>query len=361
MTTTAQRAAPAAPNPEKLQAFAGKAIGEIAAAVSAVLVVIGDRLGLYRALADSGPLTSRQLAERTGTAERYTREWLANQAAGGFVEYDAAAGTFFLPPEQAYMLADPTSPLNVQGAFAIVEAVFADGPKIADAFRTGRGFAWHEHDGRLFEAVERFFRPSYNAHLVSTWIPALNDVDAKLRSGGRVADVGCGHGASTILIAQAYPRSTIVGFDYHEPSIAWARKSAASAGCERLSFEVGRAQQYPGTGYDLVTFFDCLHDMGDPVSAARHVLGSLAPDGTWMLVEPFANDRLEDNLNPVGRAYYGFSTLICTPASKAQEVGLALGAQAGEAQIHNVVTEAGFTRFRRVAETPFNIVYEVRP
>ena len=361
MAATAPSAATAAPDPEKLQAFAGKAIGEIAAAVSAALVVIGDRLGLYRALANAGPLTPQQLAEKTETDQRYVREWLANQAAGGFVEYDAAAGTFSLPPEQAYMLADAESPLNVQGAFAMIESVFSDGPQIADAFRTGRGLAWHEHDGRLFEAVERFFRPSYNAYLVNTWIPSLTGVETKLHAGGRIADVGCGHGASTVLMARAYPQATIVGFDYHEASIVRARKNAASAGCERVSFEVGRAQDYPGAGYDLVTFFDCLHDMGDPVSAARHVRTSLAADGTWMLVEPFANDRLEDNLNPVGRAYYGFSTLICTPASKAQEVGLALGAQAGEARIRAVVTEAGFSRFRRVAETPFNIVYEVRP
>lgn len=346
---------------EKLHAFAGKVIGEIGAAVSAALVVIGDRLGLYRALAAHGPLTSIQLAEKTNTDERYVREWLANQAAGGFVIYDAAAVTFALPPEHAYMLADADSPLNVQGAFAMIESVFADGPRITDAFRTGKGFAWHEHDERLFEGVERFFRPSYNAHLIGTWIPALAGVEDKLRAGGRVADVGCGHGASTLLMAQAYPQSTIVGFDYHEPSIASARRKAASAGCNRLSFERARAQNFPGTGYDLVTFFDCLHDMGDPITAARHVRDSLAPNGTWMLVEPFANDRLEENLTPVGRAYYGFSTLICTPASKAQEVGLALGAQAGESRIRRIVTDAGFSRFRRVAETPFNIVYEVRP
>jgi 2-polyprenyl-3-methyl-5-hydroxy-6-metoxy-1,4-benzoquinol methylase len=348
-------------DPDKLNAFAGKAIGEIGAAASAALVVIGDRLGLYRALAERGALTSRQLADATETDERYVREWLANQTAGGYLEYDPADATFALPPEQAFMLADPSSPLYVQGAFAIIEAVFAVEPQITEAFRTGRGFGWHEHDPRLFTGVERFFRPSYNANLASAWIPALDGVDAKLRRGGRVADVGCGLGSSSIIMAQAYPASTIVGFDYHGPSIDAARAAATAAGCEHASFEVARAQDYPGTHYDLVTFFDCLHDMGDPVGAARHVLASLDADGTWMLVEPAAADRLEDNINPVARAYYAFSTTICTPASKSQEVGLALGAQAGEARIRAVIGEAGFTRFRRVAETPFNVVYEIRP
>ena len=359
--STPAAASTAAIDPDKLNAFAGKAIGEISAAVSAALVVIGDRLGLYRALADSGPITSAGLARKTNTDERYVREWLGNQAAGGYVEYDAASATYLMPPEQAFMLADQTSPLYVQGAFAMIEAVFAVEPQITEAFRTGRGFGWHEHDARLFEGVERFFRPSYNAHLLSAWIPALEDVESKLQRGARIADVGCGHGSSTLIMAQAYPASSVVGFDYHAPSIDWARKTAAAAQCKSASFEVARAQDYPGAAYDFVTFFDCLHDMGDPVGAARHVLKSLAPDGTWLLVEPFANDRLEENLNPVSRAYYAFSTMICTPASKAQEVGLGLGAQAGEARIRQVVTEAGFTRFRRAAETPFNIVYEVRP
>ncbi len=346
---------------DKMQAFAGKAVGDIAAAASAALVVIGDRLGLYRAMAGAGPITPQQLAERTSTDERYVREWLANQTAGGYVEYDGAAGTYLLPPEQAHMLADATSPFYVQGAFAIVEAVFAVEPQITEAFRTGRGFGWHEHDARLFPAVERFFRPSYNAHLVESWIPALDGVEAKLRAGARVADVGCGLGSSTLIMAQGYPQSRVTGFDYHAESIDRARAAAREAGCTTATFEIARAQEYPGASYDLVTSFDCLHDMGDPVGAARHVLQSLAPDGTWMLVEPFANDRLEDNINPVSRAYYAFSTTICTPASKAQEVGLALGAQAGEARMRRVVGEAGFTRFRRAAETPFNIVYEVRP
>jgi 2-polyprenyl-3-methyl-5-hydroxy-6-metoxy-1,4-benzoquinol methylase len=361
MAVNAPSAAPAPMDPEKLQAFAGKAVGEISAAVSAALVVIGDRLGLYRALADSGPVTSHELAQLTGTNERYVREWLSNQAAGGYLEYDAGSATFFLPPEHAHMLANPTSPIYVQGAFQMIQAVFAVEPQITEAFRTGRGFGWHEHDTRLFEGVARFFRPGYNANLVSAWIPALTGVDEKLQRGARVADIGCGHGSSSIILAQAYPQSTVVGFDYHDSSIESAREAARSAGCGNASFEVARAQDYPGTGYDLVTFFDCLHDMGDPVGAARHVLKSLAPDGTWLLVEPYANDCLEDNLNPIGRVYYAFSTTICTPASKAQEVGLGLGAQAGEARIRDVVTKAGFTRFRRAAETPFNLIYEIRP
>jgi ubiquinone/menaquinone biosynthesis C-methylase UbiE len=346
---------------EKLHAFAGKTVAEISAAVSAALVVIGDRLGLYRALAENGPVTSHELAAATGTDERYLREWLANQTAGGYIEYDPTFATYLLPVEHAYMLANPTSPMYVQGAFQMIQAVFAVEPQITDAFRTGSGFGWHEHDTRLFEGVARFFRPGYNANLVTAWIPALTDVEEKLRRGAHIADVGCGHGSSSIIMAQAFPRSSVVGFDYHRQSIESARREASAAGCQNVSFDVARAQDYPGTSYDLVTFFDCLHDMGDPVGAARHVRKSLAPDGTWLLVEPYANDRLEDNLNPIGRVYYAFSTTICTPASKAQEVGLGLGAQAGETRIRQVVTQAGFTRFRRAAQTPFNLVYEVRP
>lgn len=361
MAAPALPAAPATLNTEKLEAFAGKTVGEIGAAVSAALVVIGDRLGLYRALAEGGPMTSHELAAKTDTDERYVREWLANQTAGGYIEYDATFATYLLPPEHAMVLANPTSPMYVQGAFQMIQAVFAVEPQITDAFRTGRGFGWHEHDPHLFEGVARFFRPGYNANLVSAWIPALTRVEEKLQQGAHVADVGCGHGSSSIIMAQAYPRSRVVGFDYHEESIDSARREAFAVACENVSFERARAQDYPGTTYDLVTFFDCLHDMGDPVGAARHVRKSLAPDGTWLLVEPYANDRLEDNLNPIGRVYYAFSTTICTPASKSQEVGLGLGAQAGEARIRDVVTQAGFTRFRRAAQTPFNLVYEIRP
>jgi SAM-dependent methyltransferase len=346
----------------KLQEFLGRAVAEMGAAIGTALVVIGDKLGLYKAMAGAGPLTSAELAKKTGTAERYVREWLAAQAAAGYVTYDAATSRYTLPPEQAFALADETSPAFLPGAFQVIAAVIKDEPRIAEAFRTGKGVGWHEHDPGLFEGTERFFRPSYAAHLVSTWIPALEGVEAKLRAGARVADVGCGHGASTILLAEAYPASTFIGFDYHEPSVSWARKAASRAGVgDRVRFETSSSTSYPGTGYDLVAFFDCLHDMGDPVGAAKHVLGTLDRDGTWMIVEPFAHDRLEENLNPVGRMFYGASTLVCTPASLAQEVGLGLGAQAGEARLREVVTAGGFTRFRRATETPFNLVLEARP
>jgi 2-polyprenyl-3-methyl-5-hydroxy-6-metoxy-1,4-benzoquinol methylase len=297
------------------------------AVVSAMLVDIGDKLGLYRAMADGEPVTSAQLAERTGTAERYVREWLSNQAAGGYVEYDAQSSTFRLPPEQALALAEEGSPVFVPGAFQLFASLFRDEGKILEAFRTGKGVGWHEHDPELFTGTERFFRPGYNANLVGSWIPALEGVDAKLRRGARVADVGCGLGASTIIMAQAYPSSSFAGFDYHARSIELARERANEAGVAgQVTFEVASAKEFPGSDYDLVTFFDSLHDMGDPVGAAEHVCQSLAPDGTWLLVEPLANDRLEDNLSPVGRVYYGASTMICTPASLSQEVGLALGA-----------------------------------
>jgi SAM-dependent methyltransferase len=346
----------------KLQEFVGKAVGEMGAAIGAALVVIGDKLGLYKAMAGAGALTPAELAKRTGTAERYIREWLAAQAAAGYVTYDAARGAYTLPPEQAFCLADDASPTFLPGGFQLIAAVMRDENKIAEAFRTGKGVGWHEHDPGLFEGTERFFRPNYAANLVSSWIPALEGVEAKLQRGARVADVGCGHGASTILLAQAYPSSTFVGFDYHEPSISWARKAASRAGvAERVHFEVAASKSYPGGGYDLVAFFDCLHDMGDPVGAAKHVHGTLAADGTWMIVEPFAHDRVEQNLNPLGRMFYSASTLICTPASLAQDVGLALGAQAGEARLREVVTAGGFRRFRRATETPFNLVLEARP
>jgi SAM-dependent methyltransferase len=346
----------------KLQEFVGKALTEMGAGMNVALVVIGDKLGLYQAMAGAGPLTSADLATQTGTTERYVREWLNAQAAGGYVTYDPATKTYTLPPEQASCLADESSPTFLPGAFQVIAAVLKDEPKIADAFRSGAGVGWHEHDPGLFEGTERFFRPNYAAHLTTQWIPALDGVEEKLRRGARVADVGCGHGASTILMAQAYPRSKFVGFDYHEPSISWARKAASRAGvADRVHFEVAASKSYPGTDFDLVAFFDCLHDMGDPVGAARHVRGSLAKDGAWMIVEPFAHDHVEQNLNPVGRMFYGASTLICTPASLAQEVGLGLGAQAGEARMREVVTSGGFTHFRRATETPFNLVFEARP
>jgi len=360
MTTIASEPRPV--DEEKLNAFVGRVVEEVGATFNAALVVIGDKLGLYRALADAGPLTPAELAARTNTSERFVREWLNAQAAGGYVDYDRVQGTYELPPEQAVALADEGSPAFVCGAFQLATSTIKDEPKIREAFRSGHGVGWHEHHHDLFEGCERFFRPGYAANLITAWIPALEDVDEKLRAGGTVADVGCGHGASTILMAQAYPASRFVGYDYHPESIERASTRAKAEGLDaRVGFGVASAKEYPGSGYDLVTMFDCLHDMGDPVGAARHVRESLADDGTWMVVEPFAGDRVEDNLTPVGRVYYAASTLICTPSSLAQEVGLALGAQAGEARIREVAEQAGFTRFRRAAETPFNLVLEVRP
>ena len=347
---------------DKLMQFVFRAVDEVGATLNAALVVMGDRLGLYRGLAGAGGLTPAELAERTGTAERYVREWLNAQAAGGFVSYDADSGRYTLPPEQTVALTDSSSPAYLPGFFQIALGSVIDSPQIVEKARSGEGFGWHEHVHDVHEGCERFFRPGYNAHLVAEWLPALDGVVEKLERGALVADVGCGHGASTILMAQAYPSSTFVGSDYHEGSIETARTRAHEAGiADRVSFGVAPAAGYSGTGYDLVTMFDCLHDMGDPVGAARHVHSTLSEDGTWMIVEPNAGDRTEDNFNPVGRAYYGFSTLLCTPASLSQEVGLALGAQAGEARIREVVQDAGFTRFRRAAETPFNLVFEVRP
>lgn len=349
-------------NEAKLNEFMGKALGELGAAINAALVILGDRLGLYKAMAGAGPMTSAELAKRTGTSERYVREWLSAQAAGGYLAYDAATQRFTLPDEQALALAVEGSPAFIPGAFQIIASVIQDEPKIREAFKTGAGVGWHEHNCNLFEGTERFFRPGYAAHLISEWIPALEGVDTKLKAGATVADVGCGHGASTILMAQAYPKSKFFGFDYHGPSIEWARAVAEKAGVgDRVTFAAASSKAFPGKDYDLVAFFDCLHDMGDPVGASGHVRQSLKPDGTWMIVEPFANDRLEQNLNPVGRMFYSASTMICTPASLSQEVGLGLGAQAGEARLRDVVTKGGFTRFRRATETPFNLILEARP
>jgi SAM-dependent methyltransferase len=347
---------------DKLMQFVFRAVDEVGATLNTALVVMGDRLGLYRALAGAGPLSPAELAERTGTAERYVREWLNAQAAGGYVEYDPDSGRYILPPEQAVALTDPDSPAYLPGFFQIALGSVLDAPKIVEAARSGAGFGWGEHVHDVHEGCERFFRPGYNANLTSGWLPALDGVVAKLERGALVADVGCGYGASTILMAQAFPNSTFTGSDYHNGSIETAHQHAREAGVNgRVSFETAPAAAYSGTDYDLVTMFDCLHDMGDPVGAARHVRGTLKADGTWMIVEPHAGDRVEENFNPVGRAFYSFSTLLCTPASLSQDVGLALGAQAGEARIRDVVTAGGFTRFRRVAETPFNLVYEARP
>ena len=345
----------------KLQEFVFRAVDEVGATLNAALVVMGDKLGLYRALAGAGSLSPATLAARTGTSERYVAEWLNAQAAGGYVEYDPDTGRYTLPPEQTVALTDPESPAYLPGFFQIALGSVVDSDKIVEAARSGDGFGWHEHTHDVHEGCERFFRPGYNAHLITEWLPALDGVVAKLERGAIVADVGCGHGASTILMAQAFPNSTFVGADYHAGSIETARQRAQEAGvADRVRFEIEPAAAYSGNDYDLVTMFDCLHDMGDPVGAARHVRGTLKPDGTWMIVEPNAGDRVEDNLNPIGRAYYAFSTLLCTPASLSQEVGLALGAQAGEARIRDVVTAAGFARFDRAAETPFNLVFEAR-
>jgi SAM-dependent methyltransferase len=348
-------------NEDRLNAFLGQVLGELGATVNAGLIVIGDRLGLYRAMDGAGPVTPAELAERTGTTERYVREWLNAQAAGGYVTYDAEARRYELPPEQALVLAQDGSPAFMGGAFQLATATLRSETEIRTAFKSGAGFGWHEHDAGVHEGCERFFRPGYNMNLIPSWLPSLHGVEEKLRVGATVADIGCGLGTSTLLMAKEYPRSTFTGFDYHPESIAAARERAAAAGLgDRVQFQVAPAKAFPGTGYDLVAMFDCLHDMGDPVGAARHVCEALAPDGTWMVVEPYAGDAVEQNLNPVGRAYYAFSTLLCTPSSLSQEVGLALGAQAGESRIRDVATAAGFTQFRRAAETPFNLVYEIR-
>ena len=345
-------------NQERLEAFMGQFVQDLGAAATAPLVVLGDRLGLYKAMADGEPVTPADLAERTGCRERYVREWLCQQAASGYVEY--ADGAFRLPPEHAVALADDDSPHFVPGAFQLLAAMVKDEPHIRERFRSGEGFAWGDHDHDLFEGTERFFRPGYLANLVESWLPALDGVVEKLRAGARVADIGCGHGASTILMAQAFPASSFAGSDIHPGSIAAAREAAARAGVE-VEFEVASAADFGGGPFDLVCVFDALHDMGDPVGVAAHVRSQLADDGTWMVVEPFAGDAIEDNLNPVGRVFYAGSTLLCTPNSLSQEVGLALGAQAGERRLTEVLRDGGFAHGRRAAETPFNLVLEARP
>lgn len=348
-------------NEENLHQLLGKFVTDFGATLHAGMVVIGEQLGLYKALAANGAMTSGELAAQTNTNERYVREWLNSQAAGGYIEYDRETSRYFLNAEQAFTLADENSPAYMPGAFLLATSAIKAAPKIAERFVTGEGLGWHEHDHGLFRGTEMFFRPGYAANLVGSWIPALDGVEEKLKAGAKVADVGCGLGASTILMAQAFPNSTFTGYDYHPESIEMARQRAADAGvADRITFEVAKAKDYAGKDFDFVAFFDCLHDMGDPVGAAAHVRDSLAENGTWMIVEPFAGDSVEDNLNPVGRAFYSASTLLCTPASLSQEVGLALGAQAGEARIKDVVMKGGFTNFRRASETPFNLIYEAK-
>ena len=348
-------------NSEKLDQLVGRLIGDIGACVSGALVVLGDRLGLYKAMADGEPVTAAELARKTGFKERYLREWLSAQAAADYISYDEKTDSFSMTPEQATAFAQEDSPAFFAGGFEVIQALWLDEPKIAEAFRTGKGVGWHEHSNCLFRGTERFFRPGYNANIVSNWIPALDGMQKRLDAGASVADVGCGHGASTVLMAKAYPNSRFTGFDYHGPSIERARQSAEIEGvADRVTFEMASAKDFPARGYDLVAMFDCLHDMGDPVGAGRHVKETLAKDGVWMIVEPAAQDRLADNLNPIGRIYYGASTMICTPASLSQEVGLGLGAQAGEMRLRKVALDAGFTRFRKATETPVNMVFEAR-
>jgi 2-polyprenyl-3-methyl-5-hydroxy-6-metoxy-1,4-benzoquinol methylase len=347
-------------NESKLHELLGKIVNDMGAAAIGPLIIIGDKLGLYKALSANGAMTSEQLAKATNTSERYVREWLSAQAASGYIEFEAESEKFSLTPEQALVFSNEESPVIMTGAYYAISSMYHDEPDVEQAFQTGKGISWGDHHSCLFCGTEKFFRPSYKANLITHWIPALEGVEEKLRNGAKVADVGCGHGVSTMLMAEAFPDSEFFGYDFHEGSVDHAAATAKEAGLTNISFEVGAAKNFPGKGYDLVTFFDCLHDMGDPVGACAHVVTALKPDGTCMMVEPFANDTLQENLNPVGRAYYSFSTMICTPNSLSQEVGLALGAQAGEQRLREVATSGGFSRFRKAAETPFNLILEAR-
>ena len=347
---------------QKLDAFMGRMVGELGSAINVPLMMIGDRVGLFAGLHGAGWLTPAQLAAKVGADERYVREWLSAMAAGQIVDYNPNDRTFNLPEEHAFALAVEGSPANLQGAFSVVGSTYFDWERMARAFQTGEGVGWHEHHHSLFHGTDRFFRPGYQAHLIDEWIPALDGVKDRLAVGGKAADVGCGFGSSTILMAKAFPNCRFFGFDYHDASVEAARKAADGAGvADRVTFDVASAKSFPGEDYDFIAVFDCLHDMGDPVGAARHIRNGLAHDGTFMIVEPFAGDRLEDNLNPVGRLFYAASAMVCTPGSRAQEVGACLGAQAGEARLRQVAMEAGFTRFRRAAQTPFNLILEARP
>ncbi len=348
-------------NEKKLHEFLGKMVVEMGAAANGALIILGDKLGLYRGLSSNGPMTSEQLADETGTTERYVREWLSAQAASGFIEYHKENKNFSMTPEQTAVFADEESPVLMTGAFYAISSMYNDEPKIEHSFKSGEGVSWGDHDSCLFCGTEKFFRPSYKANLISNWIPSLQGVSEKLENGGKVADVGCGHGVSTIVMAQAFPKSQFIGYDFHEPSIEHASSLAKEKGLDNITFKVATAKNFPGNEFDLVAFFDCLHDMGDPVGACSHVVQSLKPDGTCLIVEPFAHDTLEENLNPVGRAMYAFSTMICTPSSISQEVGLGLGAQAGEKRLKDVAIAGGFSQFRRASETPFNLILEARP
>ncbi|MDA4126969.1 MAG: methyltransferase domain-containing protein [Thaumarchaeota archaeon] len=347
---------------EKLNQFVMKFVGDFGASMHGPNVLIGEQLGLYKAIAANGPMTPKELAEKTQTNERYITEWLAGQAASGYVNYNNATGKYMMSPEQVFTLADDNSPLYFPGAFYITSSLYRDQRKLAEVYRTGKGFGWNEHHNDLFVGTHKFFKPGYVANLVGAWLPSLEGVVEKLQSGARVADVGCGLGSSTIIMAKAFPKSKFIGYDYHLESIEGARNNSVTDGVTaNADFQVALAKDFPGKDFDLITFFDCLHDMGDPVGAAKHVRESLKGDGTWMIVEPYAKDSLQENLNPVGRLFYNASSMICVPSSKAQEVGLALGAQASDSRLREVVQAGGFTRFRRSAETPFNRIFEARP
>jgi ubiquinone/menaquinone biosynthesis C-methylase UbiE len=345
-------------NEDKVHALLGQVVTEMGAAANGPLITIGDKLGLYTTLSESGNMSSSELATKTNTAERYVREWLSAQAASGYVEYDPTNQTFFMTPEQTMVFGNKKSPVFMTGAFYAISSLYHDEPKIEDAFKTGKGVSWGDHNTCLFCGTEKFFSPSYEGNLISSWIPAMDGVVEKLKKGAKVADIGCGHAASTIIMAKEFPNSTFIGFDFHPGSIEQAIERAKDAGVTNVSFAVATAKDFPGEDYDFITYFDCLHDMGDPVGACAHTKAALKPDGTCMIIEPFAKDSLEENLNPVGRAFYAFSTMLCTPCSLNQEVGLALGAQAGEKQLKDVITQGGFTHVKRAMETPFNLILE---
>ena len=348
-------------NEEKLHDLLGKVVTEMGAAANGPLVIIGDKLGLYESLSESGPMTSLQLATKTNTAERYVREWLAAQAASGYIQYDVQNENFYMSPEQIAVFGNRKSPVFMTGAFYAITSVYMDEPKIEKAFKTGEGVSWGDHNKCLFCGTEKFFSPSYEDNLTSQWITSLDGVEEKLKKGAKVADIGCGHAASTIIMAKAYPNSTFLGVDFHDKSIEQAISRAKDAKVTNVTFELATAKNFSGTDYDFITFFDCLHDMGDPVGACAHVKDALKPDGTCMIVEPFANGSLAENLNPVGRAFYAFSTMLCVPCSLNQEVGLALGAQAGEKRLKETITSSGFSKCTKATETPFNLILEARP
>lgn len=348
-------------NETKLHDLLGKVVTEMGAAANGPLITIGDKLGLYKCLSESDPVTSSELATKTNTAERYVREWLSAQAASGYVQYDPANKKFHMTPEQAAVFGDNKSPVFMTGAFYAISSLYFDESKIEKAFKTGEGVSWGDHNTCLFCGTEKFFSPSYEGNLINSWLPSLDGVVEKLQQGAKVADIGCGHAASTIIMAKAFPNSTFIGYDYHDKSIEQAKERAKTANVTNVSFHVATAKDFPGKDFDFICFFDCLHDMGDPVGACSHAKSALKPDGTCMIVEPFAKDTLEDNLNPVGRAFYAFSTMLCTPCSLNQEIGLALGAQAGEKKLKEVIANGGFSSFKRATETPFNLILEARP